>query len=238
MGSRSFTAPTHHSRRVRAWSTALCIASVFAADDVRAQTSPQRAEARFEYRGFVIDVSALRSAHNRDSLLQAMRSQFDIVTSVGLDSVTLNFFRTVPFLIDSAAFADSSYRGSLAGYCAGSECKLLPREGGRIKLVPRLFNPKDPVFLHELLHAYHDHRVPDSFGNKAVLQLFEEAGVNKVYAEGSYPLRNHVEYFATTGSVYLAGCAGARIPCPFSRDSLKIRQPAAYAWFLREFGPR
>jgi hypothetical protein len=218
---------------------AVSLAAATPAAIVRPFVSPASAQSdSLKYRGFVVDVSSLRFTPNRDSLVDAMRRQFDIITSVGLDSTTLTFFRTIPFLVDTVALGDTAYRGSFAGYCGGLACARLARAGGRIKLVPHLFAPADPVFLHELLHAYHDHRVPDGFDNTDIAALFDLAKKDHLWPDGSYVMRNRQEYFASIGTVYLWGCAGSRRPCPFTRDSLRIRQPALYDWFAHEFGPR
>lgn len=48
-------------------------------------------------------------------------------------------------------------------------------------------------------------------------------------------LSNVQEYFTMMASVYLYGSAG-RIP--FTRENIRTKQPDAYMWLEREFGPQ
>lgn len=183
-----------------------------------------------------MDVTPITSAPNRDSLLQALRRQFDIVADLGLSGEIQQFFRSIPFVIDTVSFADPMFRGAFAAYCAGPGCKFLPQGAtSRIRIVPRVFAVDDPVFLHELLHAFHDQRLPEGNGNPDVDRFYQTARAEHVWPENAYTLQNPREFFAGTASAYLFGRAGSR--GTVSRQIIKDRLPAYYQWLATVFGP-
>ncbi len=180
---------------------------------------------RWEYRGFAVDIAPLDSARNRDALLQAFRRQFDFVADVGLDQRTLDFFRSVPIVINPVAMADPTIQGGGVGRY----------ERGTMIIVPRVFNPDSAIFLHEFLHAYHEQKLPGGYGNPDILRLFKEAGNSQAFPGNSYMMSNVAEYFAMAGSAYLLGSVARD---PLTQENLKNRQPALYQWFVKEFRPR
>jgi hypothetical protein len=201
-------------------------------------TAPRTAPAftdRLNYRGFVVDLSAIRASADRDTLAQAIRTQFDLIANLPLRNDLQQFFRSIPFVVDSAAFADPQYRGSPAGYCNGSGCPLA-REGGRIKIVPRAFANNNAIFLHELLHAYHNRRLPEGYDNPDVLRLYQSARATRSWGDSVYAMRNPQEYFASLGSLFFYGRAGT--DGLITRDTIKRRDPALYELLANEFEPR
>ncbi|MFN7943908.1 MAG: hypothetical protein U0Z53_00905 [Blastocatellia bacterium] len=180
---------------------------------------------RWEYRGFAVDVASLDLSTNRDALLQALRRQFDIVAGAGLDQRTLDFFRSVPIVINPVAMADPTIQGS----------RVARYERGAMIIVPRVYNPEAPMFLHEFLHAYHDQKLPNGFSNPDILRLFKEASSGQAFPGDSYMMSNVSEYFAMAGSAYLYGTVNRD---PFTRENVKKQQPALYQWFAKEFGPK
>jgi hypothetical protein len=190
---------------------------------------------RLEYKGFVVNVSPIQSAPNRDALLTSLRRQFDIVTGVGLDEATLDFFRSNPIVIDSASAADPAYKGTAARYAR--KFKPIPKQGvpGTMTIVPGMYNPTAPIFLHELLHAFHDQKLPGAYDNPEILRFFEEAREKHLFPDTSYMMLRVNEYFAMVGSAYLYGSVNRD---PFTRENLETRQLDIYAWFVKEFGRR
>jgi hypothetical protein len=91
-----------------------------------------------------------------------------------------------------------------------------------------------PVLLHELLHAYHDHILPDGFDNPAILSWFKQTTDKKLYPADQYQMTNEREFFAVTASVFLFGRDGA-----FVRANIKEKQPDYYKYlvWLFEFDP-
>jgi hypothetical protein len=174
--------------------------------------------ARLAYKGFTIDVTAIASAPDRDAILARVRDQLDLVEALRVDSATHQFFRSVPMVMTPTT-------GSAA------------YGGGQVK-VPMHSTPEydhdHPILLHELLHGYHDLRVPNGFHNAEIQRLFEQARSGKQFPAGEYMLSNVAEYFAMMASVYLNGTAMRQ---PSTRDAIRTKQPEMYAWLVKAFGP-
>jgi hypothetical protein len=97
------------------------------------------------------------------------------------------------------------------------------------------YSPATRSVLHELMHAYHDQKLPDSFRNAEIQRLYEQARTSGKFPAGSYMLSNVGEYFAMMASVYLHGTAARD---PFTREAIKEKQPDCYDWLVKEFGPK
>jgi len=93
--------------------------------------------------------------------------------------------------------------------------------------------PEQPVVLHELLHAYHFHMLPGGFHNPDVLRYYQNAIRGQRYKPGAYVLKNPLEFFAVTASLYLWGHVDRE---PFTRENLREQQPIYYAWLGALFG--
>jgi hypothetical protein len=66
-----------------------------------------------------------------------------------------------------------------------------------------------------------------------VLQFYHRArDTAGMYPAGSYMLSNVKEYFAMTSSVFLYGLAAGE---PYSRATLKSKQPLYFAWLEKQF---
>jgi hypothetical protein len=74
--------------------------------------------------------------------------------------------------------------------------------------------------LRELLHAYHDHVLPDGFTNDAAESWFKRASEQALYPADQYLMTNEREFFAVTASVFLSGKDGSLI-----RADIKKKQP-------------
>ena len=231
-------------------------------------TSPKR-EA---YRGHYSDLSAIADRKDFSELADGLRHQIDIVESAGLSSRVLQFFQTMPIVVDDFA--------CLGGMTASTSSEPKPiteaacysrrvpesmqdkrlgasvwdsEKNGSINFDPLtraelthtgvvMFRPSTlagrdrerPVLLHELLHAYHDHILPDGFANPAALSWFKQATDKQLYPADQYLMTNEKEFFAVTASVFLFGRDGG-----FVRANIKEKQPDYYkylAW-LFEFDP-
>jgi hypothetical protein len=96
-----------------------------------------------------------------------------------------------------------------------------------------LLDARQPVVLHELLHAYHNNAMPKGIQNPDILDYYNRAkGVN-LYPSDAYLLTNQKEYFALTVSVFLYGKAAQE---PFTRSILKEKEPDYYGYLVRLFG--
>jgi hypothetical protein len=88
-----------------------------------------------------------------------------------------------------------------------------------------------PVLLHELLHAYHAHMLPNGFNNAVVLSQYK---VGKgIYPSDSYLMANEREFFAVTASVFLYGKETVE---PFTRAKIREKQPEYYNYLVWMFG--
>jgi len=184
--------------------------------EVKPLTGPRQT---VRHRGFKIDVTEVASAAGRDSMINAVKEQLDLVAAARMSAATLAFLRTVPIVMQPV-------RGR-ARYGAG-----------RIEVPLQSEAPLDrdhPILLHELCHAYHGAKLKDGFNNPAILAFYEQAKKSGKFPAGSYMLSNHSEYFAMMASVFLHGSAMRE---PFGRDSIRAKQPAMYNWLVKEFGPR
>jgi hypothetical protein len=164
----------------------------------------------FAYRGFTVDAAAIeRDAGAR----AAVEHQLDVVADCGARADVLAFFRAQRIVVQPGARDHFS-------------------RGDGIEIDVRL-PPQKPIVLHELLHAYHAFALPQGARNPDVLGFYAEARNGGVYPAGSYVLRNPMEFFAVTASLYLSGHVDRP---PFDRETLRARQPRYYAWLGRLFG--
>jgi hypothetical protein len=176
---------------------------------------------RFNFKNMTVDVSAIQSLPNRDAILEALRGQINIIDAAITDPALKAFVQSVPLVMASnPAGADN------AAYAAGTKS---------IMLTTPSYSPEKPVVLHELMHAYHDQKLPNGFGNADIQRFYQEAKSSGKFPAGSYMLSNVGEYFAMMSSVYLHGTAARD---PNTRQEIQEKQPDIYEWFQKEFGAR
>jgi hypothetical protein len=177
---------------------------------------------RFNFKGVEVDVAPIQSAPDRAAVLDGLRRQIDIVDGAVTDPAQKAFLMSVPLIMSASANAGQDN----AAYSAGSKI---------IMIQPLSYSPEKPVILHELMHAYHDQKVPNGFGNAEIQALYQQARTSGQFPANSYMLSNVVEYFAMMASVYLHGSAARD---PFTRQAIQEKQPDCYQWLVKEFGPR
>jgi hypothetical protein len=102
---------------------------------------------------------------------------------------------------------------------------------GVVMVRPPMLDPQRPVILHELLHAYHAHMMPQGIQNPGILLYYKAAKAQQLYPDGSYLLTNEKEFFAVTASVFLYGKDG-----PITRQSIKEKQPDYFKYLVWLFG--
>ena len=64
---------------------------------------------------------------------------------------------------------------------------------------------QDPVMLHEFLHVYHARLMPQGYDNRGILAFYAEGKSKNFYPKEAYVLKNNIEFFAVTASIFLAG---------------------------------
>lgn len=211
------------------------------------------------YRGYHFDLSKFVGRPDFAKLSDTMRGQVDLVESVGLGQRVLDFFRTVPIKGDELACLESEVP-TVACYGAPIGTQLEPTENLSVwdsktsrwtisnplhPLAPAVsehvvyvhpsikFEPKEPVVLHEMLHAFHDQALPDGNDNKGVLFYYSNAKSKQLYAADAYLMRNQKEFFAVTASIFLYG--NDHVNEPFTRATLKEKQPDYYRYLVSLF---
>jgi hypothetical protein len=170
----------------------------------------------FAYRGWRFDTAPIDD-HLSDDLVRSLQAQIDIVESVGLKPSIKAFFQGVPKEIDATT----------------------PRGAGaydfnrhRMYLSAEIDPPRNPVLLHELIHAYHDRRLPGGVNNDQVIGWYNQAGKSGLFPARSYMMTNVVEFFAMCASVVLWGRAARP---PSTRETVRQALPDMYDWIAREF---
>jgi hypothetical protein len=176
-----------------------------------------------KYRGFTIDESRVRDLPNLEALKVATQEQIEMVIAVNVPPNLLAFFQGVPFILIPA---ETIPRGSPGLY------------GGRdrgVRVTSRLIAVgHKPVLLHELLHAYHEQRITDGFGNRDILNFFKRAKKINAYAPKAHMMQNEREFFACAATTYLYGVTAQE---PFRREKVKDSQPELFTYLQKLFGP-
>ena len=169
------------------------------------------------YKGFTVDMTKCTSQPNLDDIIAYAKHQLDIVADCDADEKTMTFFRSerilmVPNLGHGGGFVNLK---------------------GIVHVDSAIEKATKPIFLHELLHAYHFLQLPDGRKNADVIKFWKIAQDNQLYPAGSYVLSNQAEFFAVTASCYLWGTVDRP---PFTRENIKKRQPIYTKWLAQLFG--
>jgi hypothetical protein len=218
------------------------------------------ASPRFEkYRGYSFDLSESSERKDVGSTADMIRRQLDIVESAGFSPRVLQFFHTVPIVASEMACLDEN----AAVACYGNSAPQRDRHALRGVTVwdnetHRWTNPdpvelaadsgigvimlrpimtgydKDPVLLHEFLHAYHAKLMPNGFDNKGIKDFYGEAQNKNLFPKEAYVLKNNREFFAVTATIFLAGKDSAHEP--FTRAKLKEQMPGYFKYLVGVFG--
>jgi len=212
------------------------------------------------YRGYVFDLSENSERKDGDAISDLLRRQLDIVETVGLSPKVLQFFHTVPIVASEMACLDEGAAIACYGLSLPPERTLRASrtyttwdEGnlrwnnpnfldlaadvgaGVIKLRPALLKyAKEPVILHELLHAYHAKLMPQGLDNLGIRAYHADAMSKQVFAKEEYALKNQAEFFAVTASIFLSGMES--IQEPKTRARLKEKLPKYYKYLVDLFG--
>ena len=221
---------------------------------------PQSAPSNYEtYRGYVFDLSENSERRDVSAIADVLRRQLDVVEGVGLSPKVLQFFHTVPIVASEMACLEEAATAACYGLAvperdhhASRELTIwdpekrgwsnpdivdLAADAGRgvVMVRPAMMQyAKDPVMLHELLHAYHARLMPKGFENKGIKEFYNRAQNKQLYAKEAYVVKNHKEFFAVTASIFLAGSDAVHEP--FTRAKLKEIQPDYYKYLVGVFG--
>ena len=243
--------------------TATIVGALFAgpstAGSLDADAAP-KVPAGFEsYRGYIFDISENTERKDVDKLTSNLKQQIDVVEGAGFSPRVLRFFRTVPIIASELACLDEG----AATACYGRVTPNIQRTAPRTLTVwdhdkQRWTNPnavdlavdsglgvimvrpdmmryeKEAVLLHEMLHAYHARLLPDGYANKGVITYYAYAKSKDLLPKDAYAMKNPMEFFAVTSSIFLAG--KSEFHDPKSREALKEKMPDYYKYLVGVFG--
>ena len=211
------------------------------------------------YNGYIYDLSENADRKDSDALLANLKHQLDIVDKAGFSPRVLKFFHTVPIIASETECLEIG-----AGWaCYGLVVPNRERRGsfnlttwdhdkqqwvnpdpvelavdsglGVIMVRPYMSSYNDePVLLHEFLHVYHSRLMPQGYDNLGVKAFYAEAKTKHLFPKESYTTFNHKEFFAVTGSIFLAGKDSVHEP--FTRAALKEKMPEYYKYLVGVFG--
>ena len=173
------------------------------------------------YKDFAIDMAGAANANNLDAIETSLKKQLDIVAGCGAKPEIIAFFRKQKIRLGPKAVSGHDDGGG----------HFIPGVGIELNAVPQ---PADkPILLHELLHAFHTYQMPGGAENAEITQFYDNAVRKQIWPANESFMRNKVEFFAVTASLYLWGHV-ARLPN--NRETLRARQPLYYKWLGQLFG--
>ena len=171
-----------------------------------------------QYRGFTIDWSDTSDAPNLDAVEASLKHQIDIAADCGAASQVIDFFKSQDINVKAGrSDGGGHFSPGVKGVSIGATVQ----------------EPQKPILLHEFLHAYHARVLPEGIRNPDVFRFYDRAVDGGFYPAGSYVLKNVMEFFAVTASLYLWGNVDRP---PNTRAVLRARQPVYYRWLGDEFG--
>ena len=220
---------------------------------------PQAATTAFQdYRGYRFDLSENAGRKDVEAISDMLKRQLDIVESAGLSPRVMQFLRTVPIVASEMACLDEGAGAACYGAVApnrGPRVRALTSwDSGKaqwsnpdpidlavdsglgvIMLRPNMMTyAKDPVMLHEFLHAYHARLMPQGYDNRGINAFYGEAKSKNLYGKDAYVIKNNREFFAVTASIFLVGNDATHEPN--TRAQLKEKQPDYYKYLVGVFG--
>lgn len=199
----------------------------------------------FSYRGFQANEAQVLNVPYLSQANSSIKRQIDLLYNVGLSPEVLTFFQSIPIKVinKTVVTAAAGIEGAYQGEGNGIILNIAINDG----------NPEEITLLHELLHAFHDQRLPDGFNNQTIKNYYQDA-VNRrcynwlldspdraiSYCFGytditTYDLTNQKEFFAVTATTYLFGQDPDREP--HLRQDIQEKQPEYYSYLQQLFGP-
>jgi hypothetical protein len=225
-------------------------------DNAAAAAAPEGFQS---YNGYIYDLSENADRKDSDTLLANLKHQLDIVDKAGFSPRVLKFFHTVPIIASETncleigagwacyglgvpnrerhgSFNITTWDHEQRKWVNPDPVELAVDSGlGVIVVRPYMSTYNDePVLLHEFLHVFHSRLMPQGFDNLGVRAFYAEAKTKRLFPKESYTIFNHKEFFAVTGSIFLAG--KDTVHEPFTRAGLKEKMPEYYKYLVGVFG--
>lgn len=184
---------------------------------------PAGASAGIPYKGFTIHESECAGLPLMDSMVSRAEEQIDIASGVGEPQDLLQFFQGLRISLKPAQIP-----GGTPGLYLGAPTR-------EVEIYPSItVTGHKPVLLHEMLHAYHDQKLPDGFMNAEILRYYLAAKSAHLFDNQSHMMSNQREFFACAATTYLFGVTAQE---PFTRERLKQCDPEFHAYLQALFGP-
>ena len=211
------------------------------------------------YRGYMFDLTENSERKDVDKLTDNLKQQIDVVEASGLSPRVLRFFHTVPIVASELACLDEG----AATACYGRVTPDIQRTAPRTLTVwdpdkQRWTNP-NAVDLAVDFGPRRDHaaaghdalREGSRAAARAAARLSRAAVAGRLRQQGrdrllrlakskdllpkeSYAMKNPMEFFAVTASIFLAG--KSEFHDPKSREALKEKMPDYYKYLVGVFG--
>ncbi|MGF6433376.1 hypothetical protein [Bradyrhizobium sp. Pha-3] len=167
-----------------------------------------------KYRGYVFDLSENADRKDVTSIADMVRRQLDVVETAGFSPKVLQFFHRVPIVASEMACLDEGAAAACYGLTppewdhgttrdvtiwdhdkqqwTNSDPLALALDSGIgiIRMRPNMMRyAKEPVLLHEFLHAYHARLMPNGYENKGIKAFLSQAKSKELFAKEAYALR-------------------------------------------------
>ncbi|MBX9742601.1 MAG: hypothetical protein K2W99_03565 [Chthoniobacterales bacterium] len=199
----------------------------------------------FSYHGYFfntasVDYSDWFQAH-KEEIFQECRQQVAYIEQAGLPKNITDFFKSVPLRLK---WNDQMLSGAEACYSDLYSVISLKTFDLYLKQKLRKIDPtgKEPLLLHELLHAFHHQLVPNGVDNPVIIKFYQEANVsnNRYYkcpdrSDSHFTdewRENAPEFFACTATTFLAHSEEKE---PTKVDDIFIDQPGYYNYLQSLF---
>lgn len=184
---------------------------------------PSHLDAEMAYNGFTVHEEECSGLPQLDAMVAQSQQQIDIAASVGESPELLRFFQGLRI-----SLKPTQVPGGTPGLYLGAPTR-------EVDIYPRiLVTGHKPVLLHEMLHAYHDQKLPDGFRNAEILKYYLTAKSRHLFDGQSHMMSNEREFFACAATTYLFGITAQE---PFTRERLKECDPEFYSYLQSLFGP-
>src|SRR5262249_53803331 len=214
------------------------------------------------YHGYTLELSAVQERQDAAAMTDMLRRQLDLVESVGLSTRVLNFFHTLPIVVDEGAcmhFEDPKLRPSACygpfapqsqhirgatfwdndkGQWVNPDTIGLAEDTklGVVMVRPGALQPSSPEKERPvLLHEFlhaYHANMLPNGVNNAVVLSHYKASKG-IYPSDAYLITNEREFFAVTASVFLYGKETIE---PFTRAKIREKQPEYYNYLVWMFG--
>ena len=171
--------------------------------------------------GFTVEYAEIGLA-KLQRMQPSLEHQMEIVERSGVPVATLEFFKSVPVVLVTRL--ETGF-GHARRDAAGRQI---------VELLAAKLRSDRPIFLHELLHAYHGVKLGPTPMIRDSYRQAVQSGFYRQYAKAHF-LEAPNEYFAVIGSIFLYG---KRIDQPPFDCKLPAKHQPQFIQFLTEqFGP-